>query len=152
MDANFEQLQEGSQAIFICDTGYRLLGSKNLTCREGQWTGVIPSCDLDECHDIVCGGLSKCIDGIGEYTCECAKGWHGGGVNQRCLEGDCQCTGNQGYYNSESLIVDGRAKIGYNYGETFGNFCFKHDEEIDYGKDKKVNETHPWIHEPWYAN
>lgn len=38
--------------------------------------------DIDECGP--CGGSSTCVNGANKYTCTCADGWVGGGVNTTC--------------------------------------------------------------------
>ena len=35
----------------------------------------VSAAEVDECKNVVCGGVSKCIDGVGTFTCECAPGW-----------------------------------------------------------------------------
>ena len=62
-DRSFGPRQEGSQAVFKCDPGYQLSHNNAVTCKEGQWTGAMPSCvDIDECADVDCGGPSHCTN------------------------------------------------------------------------------------------
>ena len=35
----------------------------------------VSAAEVDECKNVVCGGASQCIDGVGTFTCECAPGW-----------------------------------------------------------------------------
>ena len=51
--------------------------------------GVHTVCeDVNECDiDGVprdCGGDSSCANGLNQYTCNCAAGWTGGGINTVC--------------------------------------------------------------------
>ena len=152
-DRSFGPRQEGSQAVFKCDPGYQLSHNNAVTCKEGHWTGAMPSCvDIDECAGVDCGGnSSNCTNGVGQYTCECAPGWHGGGVNKKCEEGHCKCTGNKGYWKYKSVRVDGKLKLGYDYGEKFGDYCYKFDKK-DYDENHPNAQEHQWMLEPWYAN
>ena len=149
-DNNFGPRQEGSQAIFSCDSGYQLSGSGYMTCKKGQWSGAIPGCeDIDECKDVDCGGKSKCTNGIGKYICECAKGWTGGGVNKTCELGHCKCTGNKGYWKAERQMVNGVFKLGYDHGPSYGEKCAAHDIEDSLTGDHDFQIAN---REPWYAN
>ena len=140
---------EGSLAIFACNAGYQLSGAPNATCKEGNWIGAIATCEeIDECHGVDCGGLSKCVDGVGQYTCECADGWSGGGVNTICEKGICQCTGNQGYWQARNTKVNGEYKIGYNFGPTYGEYCAAHDMEQYDPSDPETEK----FREMWYAS
>ena len=35
----------------------------------------VSAAEVDECKNVVCGGDSKCIDGVDTFTCKCAPGW-----------------------------------------------------------------------------
>lgn len=151
--ADFGPRQEGSQVNFVCDGGYALSHSGNsVTCREGEWAGAIPTCVVDHCADVYCGGESECINSNWEYTCECAEGWSGGGVNATCQKGICECSGNKGYWRSDSIIVDGTVKVGYNYGAEYGNKCIQHDLPNSTDQESKDKRKKPWVHEPWYVH
>ena len=39
-----DTLEEGAVATYTCATRYGLVGDKQLTCKNGKWTGVVPSC------------------------------------------------------------------------------------------------------------
>ena len=81
----------------------------------------------------------------GNYVCECAEGWNGGGVNQKCEEGYCKCTGNQGFAKADDVKFGGRVLVeGYDYGDDYGNYCAKFDERHYDGDDSKR-----WALEPW---
>ena len=41
---NPDPLEEGANATYTCTTRYVLVGDKQLTCKNGKWTGVVPSC------------------------------------------------------------------------------------------------------------
>ena len=149
LENNFGPREEGSQAVFACDAGYQLSGARNVTCREGNWIGAIPTCeDIDECNSVDCGGSSECVDGIGKYTCECAEGWFGGGINTKCEKPRCECTGNKGYWKARTTTVNGQIKFGYDHGPTFGEVCAAHDKDKLYENDP----TTAWSLEKWYAN
>ena len=139
--------QEGSEATFTCNDGYELLGPSKMPCKDGEWSGNKPSCVVDKCHGIDCGGPSNCVNGIGNYTCKCAEGWSGGGVNQVCEKGYCKCTGNAGYWRSGSLVVEGKLRAGYDYGETYGAQCAFHDIK-DFNPEDPLTY---WAGESWYA-
>ena len=146
-----EPRHEGSRAMFSCDTGYQLSGAAYMMCREGQWSGAMPTCvDIDECDGIDCGGSSNCTNDIGKYICECAEGWHGGGVNKTCEKGDCKCTGNQGYSKSPNMLVDGKIKLAYDYGAAYGDYC-KAWDDVEEEKNAFGDEAKS-LREPWYAN
>ena len=158
MDSNFGPRQEGSQAIFTCNAGYNFFNASNgnRTCAGGRWTGEIPRCvrqssrqstDIDQCAGIKCGGPSKCKNGIEKYTCECAEGWSGGGVNKTCERGYCECTGNKGDYQAEDQLIEGHVKEGYEYEASYGNKCGKHHQ-----KKLHPRNPEPWRLEPWCVN
>ena len=47
--------------------------------------------DIDECKGISCGLGGTCIEAEGEvvagkYTCECGKGYEGGGIKTKCVD------------------------------------------------------------------
>ena len=109
----------------------------------------MPSCVIDHCTDVECGGESKCINGIGNYTCECVDGWSGGGVNATCEKG-CECTGNKGYWKADNRVVEGEVIVGYNYGAGYGNKCEAHDVSRHPATDGKPVEA--WVKEPWYVD
>ena len=108
----------------------------------------MPTCvDIDECDGIDCGGSSNCTNGIGKYICECAEGWHGGGVNKICELGYCKCTGNQGYHTSPNMVVDGDIKVGYDFGPAYGDYCKAWDDD----EGNRDAFGHQSSREPWYA-
>ncbi|VDH93325.1 Hypothetical predicted protein [Mytilus galloprovincialis] len=43
----------GEIVMLTCNTGYKLNGSKSLTCQQsGQWNNAIPHCQVVTCHDL----------------------------------------------------------------------------------------------------
>ena len=75
--------------IFVCMLDYE----HTIRSREHTWTKDTRDghqcllnhfAEIDECKNVVCGGESKCHDGVGNFTCECAPGWAGGGENTLC--------------------------------------------------------------------
>jgi hypothetical protein len=74
----------GSPAVYSCDPGYSLSGSKTLTCQsDGTWDGTPPSCTI-----VDCGGLTDPGNGstsvstttygsTADYTCNLGYGLSG---------------------------------------------------------------------------
>ena len=74
-----------------CDTADGWNGT--LVWNTTHWTG---SCqDRERCTAQPCGDEkgSVCIEGRGYYSCECLKGWSGGGKNRPCEDGSVSCNG-----------------------------------------------------------
>ncbi|ELU05716.1 hypothetical protein CAPTEDRAFT_49094, partial [Capitella teleta] len=57
---------------FKCNSGYKLSGSAEITCRaSGKWSESKPSCsDIDECTQNA-GCEQSCVNTIGSYRCTC---------------------------------------------------------------------------------
>ena len=56
-----------------------------------KWGACLPP-DGDDCVGVVCGGGGTCTDAVREFTCRCAPGWQGGGVNAVCTDKN-ECEG-----------------------------------------------------------
>eukprot|EP00118_Oscarella_pearsei_P020479 m.221948 g.221948 ORF g.221948 m.221948 type:complete len:412 (+) comp39968_c0_seq7:297-1532(+) len=87
-------VSERQIATYSCNHGYLLLGNKERTCREGQWTGTVPSCrDEDECRlkKDDCGENGYCVNYDGSFECRCRDGYdllnNGKNCTKRCPEG-----------------------------------------------------------------
>ncbi|XP_071129047.1 uncharacterized protein [Mytilus edulis] len=69
-----------------CDVGFRLNGTKTLTCNENQTYEELPTCDnIDECIEGTSNCDQKCVDNIGSYTCHCNLGYSPD-VKQKCKD------------------------------------------------------------------
>ena len=108
--------QEGSRAVFICNTGYRLSvpGTDNspTTCIGGRWTGAIPSCEKGYCSCTGNRGYWKAKEGIIDW----------GAPKGKKLEKE------------------------YDYGENYGAYCATHDKkDYDPAQPKKdAWKLEPW--------
>ncbi|XP_065894513.1 sushi, von Willebrand factor type A, EGF and pentraxin domain-containing protein 1-like isoform X3 [Dysidea avara] len=80
-----DSLEEGAVATYTCATRYGLVGDKQLTCKNGKWTGVVPSCQ--DCPPFnLCNGNFRIVEtSVFLYTTnlKCNKGYqlNGGEVN-----------------------------------------------------------------------
>uniref|UniRef100_A0A8C9MS06 Fibulin 7 n=1 Tax=Serinus canaria TaxID=9135 RepID=A0A8C9MS06_SERCA len=72
-------LRVGHEVHFICDTGFRLVGSETRACRHNRtWSGTQPFCrSIDDCSSNPCANSGTCVDGNQSYTCLCPPGWSG---------------------------------------------------------------------------
>ncbi|NXX40447.1 FBLN7 protein, partial [Tricholaema leucomelas] len=72
-------VQVGHDLHFVCDAGFRLVGSETRTCRHDRsWSGTQPSCrSIDDCSSNPCANSGTCVDGDQSYTCLCPQGWSG---------------------------------------------------------------------------
>uniref|UniRef100_A0A672TQZ6 Fibulin 7 n=1 Tax=Strigops habroptila TaxID=2489341 RepID=A0A672TQZ6_STRHB len=72
-------VQVGHDVHFVCDAGFRLVGSKTRTCRQDcTWSGTQPSCrGIDDCSSNPCANSGTCVDGNQSYMCLCPRGWSG---------------------------------------------------------------------------
>jgi hypothetical protein len=63
-----------------CDAGYS--GTLTWNASANSWSG---SCaDIDECASSPCGVGGSCTNQVNQYSCSCAAGYGGGGVNNPC--------------------------------------------------------------------
>uniref|UniRef100_A0A8C3Y4C6 Fibulin 7 n=1 Tax=Catharus ustulatus TaxID=91951 RepID=A0A8C3Y4C6_CATUS len=72
-------LRVGHEVHFVCDAGFRLVGSETRACRHNRtWSGSQPFCrSIDDCSSNPCANSGTCVDGNQSYTCVCAPGWSG---------------------------------------------------------------------------
>ena len=64
-------------------------------------------------------------------------------MDKTCKMGYCKCTGNQGFAKADDVTAFGKVIVqGYDYGDDFGNYCYKFGER-DYDGSKR------WALEPW---
>ena len=42
-----------------------------------MFSGTVCEIDIDECDSNMCRNGAACVDGQGEYFCECRQGWEG---------------------------------------------------------------------------
>ncbi|NXX20187.1 FBLN7 protein, partial [Podargus strigoides] len=69
----------GHDVHFVCDAGFRLVGSETRACRHDRtWSGTQPFCrSIDDCSSNPCANGGTCMDGNRSYTCLCPRGWSG---------------------------------------------------------------------------
>ncbi|XP_042293510.1 fibulin-7-like [Sceloporus undulatus] len=69
----------GHEVHFVCDPGFRLMGSETRMCLENRtWSGQTPSCkNINDCASNPCANGGTCVDGIQSHSCQCARGWSG---------------------------------------------------------------------------
>ncbi|KAM6324720.1 fibulin-7-like [Podargus strigoides] len=69
----------GHDVHFVCDAGFRLVGSETRACRHDRtWSGTQPFCrSTDDCSSNPCANGGTCMDGNRSYTCLCPRGWSG---------------------------------------------------------------------------
>ncbi|GAB0195714.1 fibulin-7-like [Grus japonensis] len=74
----------GHDVHFVCDAGFRLVGSETRACRHNRtWSGTQPFCrseverGIDDCSSNPCANGGTCVDGNQSYMCLCAQGWSG---------------------------------------------------------------------------
>ncbi|XP_032556735.1 fibulin-7-like [Chiroxiphia lanceolata] len=69
----------GHDVHFVCDSGFRLVGSETRSCRHNRtWSGTQPFCrSMDDCSSNPCANSGTCVDGDQSYTCLCPPGWSG---------------------------------------------------------------------------
>ncbi|XP_078664120.1 complement receptor type 1-like [Branchiostoma floridae x Branchiostoma belcheri] len=80
---------------FVCDTGYNLVGSADMTCQaDGTWSGVFPTCTIAQCPELMApieGTMKGCnsyqdearfacnqgynLDGSATLTCQADETW-----------------------------------------------------------------------------
>ncbi|NWX19446.1 FBLN7 protein, partial [Aegotheles bennettii] len=72
-------LRVGHDVHFVCEAGFRLVGSETRGCRQdGTWSGTQPFCrSIDDCSSNPCANSGTCVDGNQSYTCLCLQGWAG---------------------------------------------------------------------------
>ncbi|KFQ52881.1 Fibulin-7, partial [Pelecanus crispus] len=72
-------MRVGHDVHFICDAGFRLVGSETRPCRHNRtWSGTQPFCrSIDDCSSNPCANSGTCVDGNQSYTCLCPRGWSG---------------------------------------------------------------------------
>lgn len=79
--------RHGERVKFSCDSGFKLIGSSNIRCLDGNWSSTAPLCtDIDECSEGVsrCHSNAECSNTIGSFTCRCNAGSAGNG--KTCLK------------------------------------------------------------------
>ncbi|NXI34969.1 FBLN7 protein, partial [Galbula dea] len=103
----------GHEVHFVCDAGFRLVGSETRACRHNRtWSGTQPFCrSIDDCSSNPCANGGTCVDGNQSYTCLCPRGWSGPNCQSpiyacRCL--DWVALGNASF-NRQPRCAEGRS-------------------------------------------
>ncbi|XP_070537077.1 uncharacterized protein [Ptychodera flava] len=95
-------------AVFTCYNGYRLSGSKALTCLQtGQWSAQLPVCeDINECEvNNYCDPRAICSNLPGTFECRCQTGYLGDGTHCADID-ECQSS-NPCHHHARCTNVDG---------------------------------------------
>ncbi|NWS41280.1 FBLN7 protein, partial [Probosciger aterrimus] len=106
-------LQVGHDIHFVCDAGFRLVGSETRTCRQDRtWSGTQPSCKgIDDCSSNPCANSGTCVDGNQSYTCLCPRGWSGPSCQSPIYS--CRCpdwvTLSNASFSRQPRCAEGRA-------------------------------------------
>lgn len=70
----------GGTATYSCNVHYNMTGGDSLrTCQNNfAWSGSQPECIFaNHCGSSPCWNGATCVDLLGDFRCDCAKGWSG---------------------------------------------------------------------------
>uniref|UniRef100_A0A8C0JFI7 Uncharacterized protein n=1 Tax=Chelonoidis abingdonii TaxID=106734 RepID=A0A8C0JFI7_CHEAB len=69
----------GHEAHFLCEVGFRLVGSESRTCLQDRtWSGQQPICrSISHCASNPCANSGTCVEDVQRFTCLCPSSWSG---------------------------------------------------------------------------
>ncbi|TFK10889.1 voltage-dependent calcium channel gamma-3 subunit [Platysternon megacephalum] len=69
----------GHEAHFLCEAGFRLVGSESRTCLQDRtWSGQQPVCrSISHCTSSPCANGGTCVEDVQRFTCLCPSSWSG---------------------------------------------------------------------------
>lgn len=108
--AGIKTLASQCNAIGQCVAG-------NVNCPNGC-NAAGTDCDLDHCQPNPCLNLGTCKDGVGTFTCVCAKGWMGATCTIRIFEGVGFVSGFAKTSEVTAMSRDGNVVVGFSQGDT----------------------------------
>jgi len=70
----------GTHATYSCNDGYAVAATAAATfeiecLRHGSFSAMSTCRNIDDCAGHSCGSNGRCIDGLGDYSCECEDGF-----------------------------------------------------------------------------
>ncbi|NXN32090.1 FBLN7 protein, partial [Nycticryphes semicollaris] len=103
-------IRVGHDVHFVCDAGFRLVGSETRTCRQDRtWSGTQPFCrSINDCASNPCAHGGTCVDGNQSYTCLCHRGWSGPSCQSPIYACRCSGLGINASFSRQPRCAEGR--------------------------------------------
>nr|XP_048672807.1 fibulin-7-like isoform X5 [Caretta caretta] len=74
-----EKATVGHEVHFLCEAGFRLVGSESRTCLQDRtWSGQQPFCQtISNCASSPCANGGTCVEDVRRFSCLCPGSWSG---------------------------------------------------------------------------
>ncbi|XP_073163279.1 fibulin-7-like isoform X1 [Lepidochelys kempii] len=74
-----EKATAGHEVHFLCEAGFRLVGSESRTCLQDRtWSGQQPFCQtISNCASSPCANGGTCVEDVRRFSCLCPGSWSG---------------------------------------------------------------------------